>query len=172
MTGWFSASVKFDFLNLPSTRKMPLLSRNRSNWLILLLSGTIFFSDFGCLISLANDLACTKRKIFSWAFYFLNLIISVSMLSFCWFKDETLPILFNQIPFITMISAIIFFIFIQLEVISCNLDNTELFWMLEILTLTAFLNSGSSSDTSLVSCFLDSICNEYLESASITIDIP
>ena len=83
MTGWFSASVKFDFLNLPSIRKMRLLSRNRSNWLILLLSGTIFFSDFSCFISLANDLACTKRKIFSWAFCFLNLIISVSMLSFC-----------------------------------------------------------------------------------------
>ena len=64
MTGWFSSSVKFDFLKLPPTRRMPLLSRNGSNWLIPLLSGTIFFSDFSCLISLASDSACTKRKIF------------------------------------------------------------------------------------------------------------
>ena len=97
-----------------------------------------------CNFSLANDSACTKRKIFSWAFW----IISVSMLSFSWFKDETYPILFNQIPFSTMISAIILFIFIQLEVIFRSLDNTELFGMLVTLILTTFLTSGSSSDTS------------------------
>ena len=86
---------------------------------------------------------CQKEDFIS-AFW----IISVSMLLFSSFKDETLPSLFDQFLFITMISAVILFIFIQLEVISCSLDNTELFWMLETLTLTTFLTSGSSSDTS------------------------
>ena len=152
MTGWFSSSVRYDFLNLPPFRKTPLLSRNWSNWLIPLLSGTILFSDFSCLISLTNDSACNKRKIFSWAFW----IISVSMLLFHWFK--TLTILFNQVPFITMISTIIPFIFIQLEVISCSLDNTELFWMLKTLAVTTFLTSGSSSDTSCNWLFSNQHC--------------
>ena len=84
---------------------------------------------------------CQKEDFIS-AFW----IISVSMLLFSSFKDETLPSLFDQFLFITMISAVILFIFIQLEVISCSLDNTELFWMLE--TLTTFLTFGSSSDAS------------------------
>ena len=123
MTGWFSSSVKLDFLHLPSTHKMPLLSRNGSNWLTLLVFETTFFSDFSFLILWTNDSACTKRKSLSWTFW----IISVSMLSFSWLKGETLAIMFYHTPFITMIRTIILFIFIKVQVISCSLDNTELF---------------------------------------------
>ena len=54
---------------LPPTLKMPQLSRDGSNWLILIFSGTIFLLNFSCLISLTNKSACcTKKKIFFWAF--------------------------------------------------------------------------------------------------------
>ena len=191
------SSVKFDFLNLLATCKMPLLSRNGSNWLILLLPRTIL--SFTSLISVVwfhrqRIQLKPKRKIFSWAFWIICVTGTILQL-----KNETLPVMFSHTPFIAIINAIILFILIQLEVISCSLDNTELFWILQTLTLTTVFTSGSWPDnysnwlsnqhcficwitttfnimplpgTFVVSYLLDSICNKYFDLTNITVDIP
>ena len=136
MAGWFSSIVRFDFLNAPPAHYMLQLSRNESKWLVLLFSGAIVFFDFSCLICLISE-----SSLCQW--YYL----AVSKL-----------FLFNQNLLITTISVIILFIFIQLMVISCSLDNTELFWMLETLTIITSLSSESLSDTSSYWCSSNQHC--------------